>query len=83
MPDSKEAAMNNEIAELINTITKLEEERNDLEGMFTKVRPSKPDTLSGEKYLFMKYAEHHRERLIDIKLEIAEKKAKLTKLRKK
>lgn len=51
--------------------------------MFTKVRPIKPDTLSGEKYLFMKYAEHHRERLIDIKLEIAEKKAKLTKLRKK
>lgn len=75
--------MNNEISELLKTIAKLEEERNDLEGMFQRVRPRKPDTLSGEKYLFLKYAEHHRERLIDIKLEIAEKKAMITKHREK
>ena len=75
--------MSDEIEELEKAIAKLEEERDDLESMFQKVRPTKPDTLSGEKYLFLKYGEQHRERLIDIKLDIGQKKTKLKNLKAK
>jgi len=34
-----------------------------------------------EKHLFLKYGELHRERLIDLKLEITEKKIELEKLK--
>ena len=50
--------MNDEFQELEKAIAKLEEERNDLEGMFQKVRPIKPETLSGEKYLFVNLLTH-------------------------
>jgi hypothetical protein len=75
--------MNDEIQKLEEVITLLEEERDDLERMFQKVRLTKPDILSGEKYLFVKYGERHRERLIDIKLEIGQKKTKLKNLKAK
>ncbi len=75
--------MNDEIQKLEEAIARLEEERDDLEGMFQKVRPTKPDTLRGEKYLFLKYGEQHRERLIDIKLEIFHKRTNLKNLKEK
>ncbi len=73
--------MNDEIRKLEEAIARVEDERDDLEGMFQKVAPTKPDTLRGEKYLFLKYGERHRERLIDIKLEIVKKKTELNNLK--
>ena len=75
--------MNDEIQKLEEAIARLEDERDDLEGMFQKVAPTKPDTLRGEKYLFLKYGEQHRERLIDIKLEIVHKRTELKNIKEK
>jgi hypothetical protein len=74
--------MNNEIQKLEEAISRLEEERDDNEGMFQSVRLSGGDTLGREKYLFLKYGELHREKLFDLKLEITEKKIEFEKLKK-
>jgi hypothetical protein len=73
--------MKDEIQKLEQDITRLEEERDDLEAMFQSVKPSGAETLVREKYLFLKYGEIHRERLIDLKLEITKKKIELRKLK--
>jgi hypothetical protein len=73
--------MKDEIRTLEEAIARLEEERDDLEGMFQSVKSSGAETLVREKYLFLKYGELHREKLIDLKLEITEKKIELRKLK--
>jgi hypothetical protein len=75
--------MSDEIQKLEEAIAQLEDERDDLEVMFQKVAPTKPDTLRGAKFLFLKYGEQHRERLIDIKLEIVHKRTELKNIKEK